>query len=50
MSNQIGDDIRALRKARGTTLKELAARLDRSVGWLSQLERGQTTPSVRDLG
>lgn len=50
MSKQIGDDIRALRNARGTTLKELASRLGRSVGWLSQLERGQTTPSVKDLG
>lgn len=50
MSKQIGDDIRALRKARGTTLKEMAARLDRSVGWLSQVERGQSTPSVKDIG
>lgn len=50
MSRQIGDDIRALRKARGTTLKEMAVRLGRSVGWLSQLERGQTTPSVKDMG
>lgn len=50
MSRQIGEDIRALRKARGLTLKDLAAAIGRSLGWLSQIERGQTTPSVRDLG
>ncbi|WP_212526014.1 XRE family transcriptional regulator [Actibacterium sp. MT2.3-13A] len=50
MSKQIGDDIRALRKSRGITLKQLAAAVGRSVGWLSQVERGQTEPSVRDLG
>jgi transcriptional regulator with XRE-family HTH domain len=50
MSKQIGDDIRALRKSRAITLKELAAAVGRSLGWLSQIERGQTTPSVRDLG
>jgi len=49
-SRQIGDDIRALRKSRGVTLKELAVAVDRSLGWLSQIERGQTTPSVHDLG
>lgn len=50
MSRQIGEDIRALRKARGMTLKALAAGVGRSLGWLSQIERGQTQPSVRDLG
>lgn len=50
MSKQIGDDIRALRKARGMTLKDLASAIGRSLGWLSQIERGQTEPSVRDLG
>lgn len=50
MSRQIGDDIRALRKGRGITLKELAGAVGRSLGWLSQIERGQTAPSVRDLG
>jgi len=49
MSKQIGDDIRALRKSRGITLKDLASSVGRSVGWLSQVERGQTEPSVRDL-
>ncbi|SOC14824.1 helix-turn-helix domain-containing protein [Rhodobacter maris] len=50
MSHHVGEDIRALRKTRSLTLKQLAAEVGRSVGWLSQIERGQTTPSVRDLG
>lgn len=50
MTRQIGDDIRALRKSRGETLQGMARAVGRSVGWLSQIERGQTTPSVRDLG
>jgi transcriptional regulator with XRE-family HTH domain len=49
MTNPLGPDIRALRKARGLTLQELAARLDRSTGWLSQVERGQTVPAIPDL-
>ncbi len=42
-------DIRALRKARGLTLAEIALRLGRSVGWVSQVERGLSTPSLSDL-
>ena len=42
-------DIRALRKARGLTLAEIGARLGRSVGWLSQVERGLSIPSLGDL-
>ena len=42
-------DIRALRKSRGLTLAELALRLGRSVGWMSQVERGLSTPSIADL-
>ena len=45
----LGADLRALRKARALTLAELAARLDRSVGWLSQVERDLSEPSVTDL-
>lgn len=44
-----GHDIRALRKARGMTLAELALRLGRSVGWLSQVERGLSVPSITDI-
>ena len=50
MSHHVGEDIRSLRKSRGMTLLELAGDVGRSVGWLSQVERGQTTPSVHDLG
>ena len=35
----VGGDLRALRKARGLTLTELALKVGRSVGWLSQIER-----------
>jgi transcriptional regulator with XRE-family HTH domain len=42
-------DIRALRKARGLTLAGIAARLGRSVGWVSQVERGLSAPSLGDL-
>jgi len=42
-------DIRRLRKARGLTLAGLAAQLGRSVGWLSQVERGISLPSFADL-
>lgn len=48
--NALGEDIRALRKARGLTLQELAGRLGRSVGWLSQVERGKSDISLTELG
>lgn len=45
----LAQDIRALRKARGLTLVEIGTRLKRSVGWLSQVERGLSVPSVTDM-
>lgn len=45
----LGADLRALRKARGLTLADLAATLGRSVGWLSQVERDKSDPSISDL-
>ena len=45
----VGSAIRALRKSRALTLADLAGRLNRSVGWLSQVERGVTEPAIRDL-
>lgn len=45
----IGDDIRALRKQKNLTLADLAEALGRSIGWLSQIERNQTDPSIQDL-
>jgi transcriptional regulator with XRE-family HTH domain len=48
-TGSIGTDIRALRRSRNWTLNDLAARLDRSVGWLSQVERGQSEPALADI-
>ena len=48
-TSQVGDDIRALRKTRGMTIAALCEALGRSVGWLSQVERGQTEPAIADL-
>lgn len=42
-------DIRALRRSRNLTLTELSNMLGRSVGWLSQVERGISAPSINDL-
>ena len=44
-----GADIRALRKSRSMSLAVLAGEIGRSIGWLSQVERGQTEPSITDL-
>jgi transcriptional regulator with XRE-family HTH domain len=41
--------IRDLRKHKNLTLGELAKRIDRSVGFLSQVERGLSRPTVADL-
>ncbi len=48
-SNTLGADLRSLRKAREMTLQELADQLGRSVGWLSQVERDKSEPSITDL-
>jgi transcriptional regulator with XRE-family HTH domain len=45
----VGADLRALRKARGLTLTELALKVGRSVGWLSQVERDLAEPTIADL-
>ncbi len=45
----LGADLRAIRKSRGLTLSDLAAGLGRSVGWLSQVERDMSEPSISDL-
>ncbi len=45
----LGADLRALRRARGLTLADMAQTLDRSVGWLSQVERDKSDPSITDL-
>ena len=48
-NRRLGQDLRSLRKARGLTLAELARRIGRSVGWLSQVERGLSEPGISDL-
>ncbi len=48
-SGALGRDLRGLRKARGITLKALAQKTGRSVGFLSQIERGISEPSLSDL-
>ncbi|MFK7744773.1 MAG: helix-turn-helix domain-containing protein [Roseobacter sp.] len=48
-SQTLGADLRALRKARGLTLTDLADHLGRSVGWLSQVERDKSEPTITDL-
>lgn len=45
----LGADIRALRKSKGIRLNELALEIGRSVGFLSQIERGLSDPSIADL-
>jgi transcriptional regulator with XRE-family HTH domain len=49
LDTRLAADLRALRKARGLTLTEIGLKLGRSVGWLSQVERGLSAPSLADL-
>jgi len=48
-SASLGADLRALRKARGLTLEDMARKLDRSVGWLSQVERDKSVADAAVL-
>ena len=45
----LGQDLRILRKQRGLTLAELGENIGRSVGWLSQVERDISEPSLQEL-
>lgn len=49
LSASLGADLRALRKARSVTLVDLAERCGKSVGWLSQVERDISHPSIDEL-
>ncbi len=42
----LGHQIRDLRRAKGLTIPALAARIDRSVGWVSQIERGMSEVTI----
>jgi transcriptional regulator with XRE-family HTH domain len=46
---ELGFQIRDLRRAKRLTLSELAQRINRSVGWLSQIERGMAEISISTL-
>ncbi len=45
----VGEEIKGLRKARRMTLAQLALQSGLSVGHLSQIERGLSTPSIKAL-
>ena len=45
----LGRQIRDLRRAKRVTIPELARRIDRSVGWVSQIERGLSQVSIAAL-
>lgn len=45
----IGPEIKSLRKARGLSLQGLSALCGKSIGFLSQLERGKSKPTVGAL-
>jgi transcriptional regulator with XRE-family HTH domain len=46
---KVGGAIRELRHRRLMTVRTLAAGIDRSAGYVSQVERGLSLPSVKDL-
>lgn len=48
-SPTFGRDLRALRKSRGLTLSDMARRMGRSVGWMSQVERDISEPSMDEI-
>ena len=49
LSANIGRDLRAIRQSKGLTLAEVAGRLGRSIGFLSQVERGISVLSTQEL-
>ncbi len=49
IDERVGREIRHLRKARGATLTDLSKKAGLSQGYLSQIERGISSPSVKAL-
>ena len=45
----IGAGLRSLRRARKLSLIDMAARTNLSIGFLSQIERGKSSPTLRAL-
>ena len=48
-AQSLGADLRSLRKARGLTLADMAERMDKSLGWMSQVERNLSEPTPDEL-
>ncbi|MEM7172088.1 MAG: helix-turn-helix domain-containing protein [Pseudomonadota bacterium] len=48
-AQRLGEDLRALRKAHGLTLQDLAEKSGKSVSFISKIERGLARPSVTAL-
>lgn len=49
MKKEIGEKIKMLRVAQDITLQDLSAKTGLSIGFLSQLERGQSSPAIASL-
>ncbi|MEX0956096.1 MAG: helix-turn-helix domain-containing protein [Rhizobiaceae bacterium] len=49
IDRRIARDLRALRRARSLTLAQISESIGRSVGWMSQVERGISMPTLSDL-
>ena len=49
LTTSLGADLRALRRARGYTLSAMADAMGRSVGWMSQVERDMSSPTIDEL-
>jgi len=47
--DHVGKTLRELRKSRRITIQQLADGLNRSTGYISQLERGLSQPTLKDL-
>jgi len=45
----LGEQIRDLRRVKGVTLAELASRISRSIGYISQVERGKSAITISAL-
>lgn len=48
-AEDLGIKIKARRKAQGLSIRELAARCSISIGMISQIEQGKSSPSLRSL-
>lgn len=47
--DRVGNRIKDIRKKKSLTITELAKYTDLSVGYLSNIERNQTSPTLRNL-